>query len=74
MIDFCCPKLISSVNKINLITNAGKRSVAVPNSPANFVKLGGDRILLIDFDGNRYEITSVAALDRKSRKYLEVVI
>ena len=59
---------------MDVITNAGKRSVAVPNSPANFIKLGGDRILLIDFDGNRYEITSVAALDRKSKKYLEVVI
>jgi len=59
---------------MDVITDAGKRSIAVPNSPANFIKLGGNRLLLIDFDGNRYEIPEISALDRKSKKLLEVVI
>lgn len=59
---------------MDVVTDAGKRNIAVPNSPANFVKLGDNRLLLIDFDGNRYEIPEISALDRKSRKHLEVVV
>lgn len=55
-------------------TSAGKKKIAVPNSSANFVKLGENRLLLIDFDGNRYEIPEISTLDKKSMRYLEVVI
>ncbi len=59
---------------MEVITDAGERKIVVPNSTANFIKLGDNRLLLVDFDGNRYEIPSILALNRKSKKLLEVVI
>lgn len=59
---------------MDVITDAGKKKIAVPNSSANVVKLGENRLLLIDFDGNRYEIPEISALDRKSKRHLEVII
>ncbi len=59
---------------MDVVTNAGKKKIAIPNSTANFIRLGENRLLLIDFDGNRYEIPEISSLDRKSRRLLEVVI
>lgn len=59
---------------MDVVTSAGKKKIAVQNSSANFVKLGNNRLLLIDFDGNRYEIPEISALDRRSKRHLEVVI
>jgi len=40
----------------------------------SIIRIGEDRIVMIDVDGNRYYIDSVEALDKKSRKKLEMYI
>lgn len=55
-------------------TNAGNKRIVAPNSTANFIMLGEDRLLIIDIDGNRYELPSLAAADKKTVRLLEVVI
>ena len=59
---------------MNIETDAGKKRIVAPNSNASFVRLGGDRLMIIDIDGNRYEILSLSAADKKTLRLLEVVI
>ncbi len=59
---------------MDIETNAGSKRIVAPNSTANFISLGGDRLMIVDIDGNRYEIPSLEAMDKKTRRLLEVVI
>lgn len=59
---------------MDIETDAGKKRIVAPNSNANFINLGGDRLLIVDIDGNRYELPSLAAADKKTIRLLEVVI
>jgi len=55
-------------------TDAGPRQITVPAGSSNFIKLKNNRIILIDVDGNRYEIKDYTKLDKKSIRLLETVI
>jgi hypothetical protein len=47
-------------------TDKGERQFSVRNMKDSLVELGGPRILLVDVDGNRYEIPDTRRLDAKS--------
>lgn len=47
-------------------TDKGDRVFTVRNMKDSIVELGGQRLLLVDVDGNRYEIPDMRQLDPKS--------
>ncbi len=55
-------------------TDRGRREFVVQDVSENAQWLGERRLLLIDVDGNRFEIPDLDALDRRSAKFLESVI
>lgn len=55
-------------------TDRGRREFVVQDVSENAQWLGERRLLLIDVDGNRFEIPDIHALDRRSAKFLESVI
>ena len=59
---------------MTVVTTAGEKKIVVPNQTSNFIRLTQDRVLLLDVDGNRFEIPSLARLDKKSVRLLEVAI
>ncbi|HHT92327.1 MAG TPA: DUF1854 domain-containing protein [Clostridiaceae bacterium] len=59
---------------MNVNTTAGKKNITVPNSSNNFIRLSDIRVLIIDMDGNRFEIPDYKTLDPKSVRLLETVI
>lgn len=59
---------------MDIETDSGPRQITVPIGSSNFVKLKNNHIILIDVDGNRYEIKDYLKLDKKSIRLLETVI
>lgn len=59
---------------MTIITNSGQREITVPMGSSNIIKLKNNRIILLDIDGNRYDIVDYKKLDSKSIKLLESVI
>ena len=55
-------------------TNRGQREFVVQNVAENAQWLGDHRLLLIDVDGNRFEIPDLEALDKKSLGFVEQVL
>lgn len=55
-------------------TNRGRREFVVQNVAENAQWLGEHRLLLIDVDGNRFEIPNLGDLDRKSLGMVELVL
>ena len=47
-------------------TDKGDRIFTVRNLKDSIIELGGSRVLLVDVDGNRYEIPDITRLDAKS--------
>ena len=59
--------------KIN--TADGKKiTFTMQDTYRNIVHTGGDSLLLLDVDGNRFTIESVTALDRKSYRKIEIYL
>ncbi len=58
----------------NVVTNRGEREFVVQNVAENAQWLGDHRLLLIDVDGNRFEVPDLNALDSKSSSYIEQVL
>ena len=58
----------------DVATNRGDREFVVQNVSENAQWLGDYRLLLIDVDGNRFEIPDLQALDRRSLGYVELVL
>ena len=54
-----------------LVTAAGRRSIAVKDISRSIRRLDEKRILILDVDGNRYLIEDSLALDRTSLKCIE---
>ncbi len=52
-------------------TNRGRREFVVPNIRESARWLGERRLLLLDVDGNRFEIPDLDAFDKRSVKLLE---
>jgi hypothetical protein len=55
-------------------TNRGRREFVVQGLQENCVWFTEDHIMLIDVDGNRFEIPSIAALDARSQVLLSEAI
>jgi len=55
-------------------TNRGQREFVVQNVAENAQWLGDHRLLLLDVDGNRFEIPRLDALDKRSLGFIEQVL
>ena len=55
-------------------TTAGPRKITAYNNTASFIRLSKIRMLIIDVDGNRYNMPDLTALDKKSIRNLEVIV
>lgn len=55
-------------------TNRGEREFVVQNAAENAQWLGEHRLLLVDVDGNRFEIPDLNQLDSKSLGQVEMVL
>ena len=55
-------------------TNRGRREFVVQNVSENAQWLGDFRLLMIDVDGNRFEIANLNDLDKKSLSRVEMVL
>ncbi len=55
-------------------TNRGEREFVVQNAAENAQWLGEHRLLLVDVDGNRFEIPDLRQLDSKSLNLVEMVL
>lgn len=49
-------------------------SVTVQDTYRNMIRVGEDKVIILDVDGNRFVIESIAALDRKSYKRIELYL
>jgi len=59
---------------MDIETSAGLKKITVQNGSNNFMKITDTRIIIIDIDGNRYEMTDYLSLDAKSIRLLETMI
>ena len=55
-------------------SDMGKLSFSMHDTYRNIAKVGGNRLILTDVDGNRYEIRDYLLLDRKSFRKLELYL
>jgi len=55
-------------------TDRGPRDFVTQNLQENAVWLSDDHLLLLDVDGNRFEIPDVNALDARSRAYIHAIL
>ena len=55
-------------------TNIGKIKFTVHDAFRNILKINEDRIMVTDVNGNRYEVVSLNALDRKSFRRIELFL
>lgn len=78
--------LVSTIRKIRSLrtdfgttywevdTDRGRRDFVTQRVHENMVWLGERRLLLVDMDGNRFEIPDCASLDKKSAVLLDEVV
>lgn len=59
---------------MDIESSAGIKKITVQNGSSNFIKITEERIIIIDIDGNRYEITDYPSLDSKSIRLLETMV
>ncbi len=55
-------------------TDIGEMELSLQDTYRSITKIGEDRAFITDISGNRCEIESIAALDRKSQKKLELYL
>jgi hypothetical protein len=55
-------------------TDRGPRDFVTQSLQENAIWLGPGHLLLVDVDGNRFEITDIAALDASSQKYIDTIL
>lgn len=53
-------------------TNAGNRSFTVFDMNSNLIKLGGDKVMILDVDGNRYCFPDVNKIGDKALRLVEI--
>ncbi len=59
----------------NVVTTEGRNvSFTMQDTFRNIIRIGTDKAVLLDVDGNRFVIESIAALDRKSYKKIELYL
>ena len=55
-------------------TSAGQRRFTVRRGHNNLVQLGGRRVLVIDVDGNRFEIEDYTSIDSRYSRLIESLL
>lgn len=55
-------------------TDAGEKVITINDTFKSIIRIGEDRAIVSDEDGNRYEIESFEALDRKSLRRIELFL
>ena len=55
-------------------TDAGEKVITINDTFKSIIRIGEDRAIVLDEDGNRYEIESFEALDRKSLRRIELFL
>ncbi len=55
-------------------TDIGEMELSLQDTYRSITKIDDDRIFVGDISGNRFEIESLSALDRKSKKKLEIYL
>ncbi len=58
----------------NVETDRGRREFVTQNLQENAVWLSPDHLLLIDVDGNRFEIPDASKLDKRSQRFLKAIL
>lgn len=58
----------------NVKTASGNKEFTLRDTYRSISKISEDRIFMQDVDGNRWHVTSLSALDRKSRKRIELYL
>jgi hypothetical protein len=58
----------------NVETDRGPRDLVTQNLQENVVRISEDHILLLDVDGNRFEVPDTSVLDARSRRYIETIL
>lgn len=58
----------------DVTTTEGHASFTLHDTHRNIVKMNEDKLMVLDMDGNRYLIPSVAGLDRASYKKIELYL
>ncbi len=59
----------------NVLCDEGREvSFTMQDTFRNIIRVGNDKAILLDVDGNRFVIESIAALDRKSYKKIELYL
>ena len=58
----------------DVTTPEGKASFTLQDTQRSILKMNEDRLMIIDIDGNRYEIPSIERLDRASYKKIELYL
>ncbi len=56
------------------VTNRGERDFVTQSLQENAQWLSPEHLLLIDVDGNRFEIPDVSALDARSRAFISAIL
>lgn len=58
----------------DVTTPAGKVNFTLQDTQRGIIKMNEDRLMIIDIDGNRYEIPSILKLERASYKKIELYL
>jgi len=58
----------------NITDETGEREFTVQDTYKSITKITSERVCVTDIDGNRYEIPSLSALDRRSAKRIEIFL
>lgn len=58
----------------NVDTDRGKRDFVTQNLQENAIWLSPEHLLLLDVDGNRFEIPDIERLDNASQNYIESIL
>lgn len=59
---------------MEVVTTSGSRKITANNNSSSFIRLSAVRVLIVDVDGNRFDIPDMTKLDKKSIRNLEVVV
>ena len=59
---------------MEIVTTSGPRKITANNNSSSFIRLSAVRVLIVDVDGNRFDIPDMTKLDKKSIRNLEVVV
>ncbi len=58
----------------SVTSDVGELEIPLRDIYRSIIRIGEDRLVIIDTDGNRYRVDSITALDKSSQKKLELYV